>query len=455
MTREPSSFRDYDSILEFDDFFYYRSISENYFKHYDHFIKSGLKEYLLLNNYILPFNEIIANETEFDYCKIKLKTNKIPFISYPYEWSFEQFKEAALFTLKVNAIALEYGMILKDASMFNVQFIGCEPIFIDISSFEIYENGKPWQGYYQFCKHFYGPIFLASKKNGFIPKLLQYFIDGIPLKETVSLSNFTSLFSSGAFLHLYLHSRNEGKLVNSKKNTKLSKSQLLNILNHLKDSINKLKQNSKESIWNDYNQNNNYLQESKSDKSAIIQDYLGEINGHKALDLGANDGFYSSLLANKGYYTLVVDIDELAIDRAFTINKNKYRRSIHPLQVNLANPTPAIGWNNIERKSFWERCNVDVIQALAIIHHLTITHDISFEQIAKKISKHTNYLIIEYVYPNDSQAQILLQNKPHHSSYYNLINFESAFESYFKLKRKSVIKGSERVLFLYESKKCI
>ena len=95
------------------------------------------------------------------------------------------------------------------------------------------------------------------------------------------------------------------------------------------------------------------------------------------MDIGANDGLYSQLLADKGMYTLVVDIDEFAVDRAFKSQHDL----IHSLQMNLVNPTPAIGWNNSERKSFWDRCNVDVIQALAIVHHLVITHDISFEEI--------------------------------------------------------------------------
>lgn len=147
-------------------------------------------------------------------------------------------------------------------------------------------------------------------------------------------------------------------------------------------------------------------------------------------------------------YTLVVDIDELAVDRAF---KTKHDL-IHPLQMNLVNPTPAIGWNNNERKSFWDRCNVDVIQALAIVHHLVITHDISFEEIARKLAQHTQYLIIEFVDPIDSQAQILLQNKPHHRLNYNQINFEIGFNSYFNLIDKKSILETKRELFCYERK---
>jgi 2-polyprenyl-3-methyl-5-hydroxy-6-metoxy-1,4-benzoquinol methylase len=448
MIKEPSSFRDPAAVLEFDTAYYYRKMSLNFLPHYLFFKESGLKDKLVKEGYILPFEEIIDEEPKLGFTNQILKTGKIPFVSYPYEWSFSQFKEAALLTLKINLIALNHGMILKDANMFNVQFFGCKPIFIDQASFEIYKQDEPWKAYYQFCRHFYAPLFLAAKKNIILPKLLQYFIDGIPLKEVVSLCSWSHFLNPGAFLHLYLHSRGEGKKVNVAIKRKLAKNQLVNILKHMEWSIENLTLKHKKTLWEDYNQDNNYEIQSKQNKTYIVKSFLAKIEGYKALDIGANDGLYSQLLAAKGMYTLVVDIDELAVERAF----NSQYNLIHPLQMNLVNPTPAIGWNNTERKSFWERCQVDVIQALAIVHHLVITHDISFEEIAKKLVQHTKYLIIEFVAPEDSQAQILLRNKPHHRLGYNENNFENGFNLFFKLKEKHVVDMMNRTIYLYEKK---
>jgi ribosomal protein L11 methylase PrmA len=447
MIKEASSFRDPDSSLSYDNSYYYRRISLNYEKHYNNFIESGLKDRLLLEGFILPFVVIIDSSPLEGFSSRVLRTDILPFVSYPYEWSFNQFKEAALLTLKINQLALEHGMILKDASMFNVQFTGCKPVFIDLASFEVYEKDTPWTAYYQFCKHFYAPLFLAAKKNIILPKLLLYFIDGIPLKDAVSMCSPTDFLNSGAFLHLYLHAKGEGKIVKGSNENKVAKKQLSNIFIHLESAITNLKIKQKQTVWDNYNQNNNYEIESQLHKVKIIEGFLDQIESTKALDIGANDGLYSQLLADRGMYTLVVDIDELAIDRSFKGN----HELIHPLQMNLVNPTPAIGWNNIERKSFWERCNVDVIQALAIVHHLFITHDISFEEIAKKLAQHTNYLIIEFIHPEDSQTQILLQNKPHHSLNYNQMNFEKSFKSKFKLIVNSKIKNSKRELYLFET----
>jgi hypothetical protein len=452
MIKEPSSFRDPDSVLEFDTEFYYRKMSAIYLPHFLFFKKSCLKDVLLKEGYILPFEEIVDEQPNMGFANQVLKTEKIPFVSYPFEWSFSQFKEAALLTLKINLIALKHGMILKDASMFNIQFIGCKPILIDLTSFEVYEQNKPWKAYYQFCKHFYAPLFLAAKKNIFITKLLLYFIDGIPLKEAVSLSSTKDFFSSGPFLHLFLHAKAEGRVVETKLENHVNQRQLVNLINHLVTSIEKLKLKQKQTIWNDYNQHNNYIAESKASKVLIIQSFLKQIEGEKAMDIGANDGFYSQFLVEKEMYTLVVDIDELAVDRAFRENHNFKSSKIHPLQINLANPTPAIGWDNTERMSFWNRCKVDVIQALAVVHHLAITHDISFEEIAKKLAQHTKYLIIEFVQPCDTQAQILLQKKPHHNLNYNQNNFEERFNDYFNLIELRAISGSKRELYLYEKR---
>ena len=443
MIKEASSFRDPDSSLFYDSSYYYRRISLNYEKHYNHFIDSGLKGKLLQEGFILPFDEIIDDFSEDGVSSRVLRTDILPFVSYPYEWSFNQFKEAALLTLKINQLALEYGMILKDASMFNVQFVGCNPVFIDLASFEVYVQDTPWNAYYQFCKHFYGPLFLAAKKNIILPKLLQYFIDGIPLKEVVSLCSWYDFLNSGAFLHLYLHAKGEGKIVKGSSKKKLAKKQLSNIFTHLESAITNLTLKKKQTVWDNYNQNNNYEIDSQLHKVHIIKGFLEQFNGQKALDIGANDGLYSRLLADKGMYTLVVDIDELAVDRAYKMQNDL----IHPLQMNLVNPTPAIGWNNTERKSFWERCKVDVIQALAIVHHLVITDDISFEEIAEKLAQNTKYLIIEFVDPEDSQAQILLQNKFHKRFVYNNDNFELDFKKFFIILEKINVSNTKRDIY--------
>ena len=87
---------------------------------------------------------------------------RLPLVTYPYEWPFECLKQAACLTLDLLADALRHGYTLKDASAFNVQFIDSRPMFIDVLSFVEYEEGAPFLGYKQFCEQFFAPLCLTA-----------------------------------------------------------------------------------------------------------------------------------------------------------------------------------------------------------------------------------------------------------------------------------------------------
>jgi len=89
----------------------------------------------------------------------------VPFISYPYEWSFGQLKDAVLVTLAIQKRAMKAGMSLKDASAYNIQFYRGKPILVDTLSFEAYREGEPWVAYRQFCQHFLAPLALMAIRD--------------------------------------------------------------------------------------------------------------------------------------------------------------------------------------------------------------------------------------------------------------------------------------------------
>ena len=145
-----ASFRDPSGFVYEKDGVLYRCINRRYKEHYEKLIGSGLYDRLEKEGLLIPHEEVDVQFNDPTVYKI-VKPRKIPVVSYPYEWSFSQLKDAALLTLKVQKMALDYGMTLKDASAFNVQFIGCSPVFIDTLSFEQYSDHSPWQAYRQFC----------------------------------------------------------------------------------------------------------------------------------------------------------------------------------------------------------------------------------------------------------------------------------------------------------------
>lgn len=450
MIKEPSSFRDPDSVLEFDTVFYYRKLSANYLPHYLFFKKSGLQDELVEKCHILPFEEIVDEQPNVGFANLVLKTEKIPFVSYPYEWSFSQFKEAALLTLKINLIAIKYGMILKDASMFNVQFKGCKPIFIDLGSFEIYKNNSQWAGYQQFCRHFLAPLLLASYNDVRLIKLLLVNIDGIDLLFVRKLLPIKSFLNSGVFLHILLNTLALKKTSNKKIN--LKEQGLKSILVHLIDTIKKLKLKNKNSEWVDYYNKTNYSDSGLLQKALIIEKFIKELNVKTGLDIGANDGRFSKLLSNRLIYTVSTDIDELAVEKNFIDASRDENDNLLSLHFNFANPTPSIGWDNTERESFYARAKFDLVLALAVVHHFVITYDLSFEMIAKKFSQIGKYLIIEFPLPKDEKVQFISRNKPSQFLNYNIENFKIAFEKYFFELDNKFIESNNRVIFLYAKK---
>ncbi|HUX58958.1 MAG TPA: hypothetical protein VMV77_18445, partial [Bacteroidales bacterium] len=207
MKRIESSFRDPDGYMfEFGGEFF-RAVNQSYKSSYNHFISSGLYDKLIGLGLIVPFEEVDPSQFDLaDPYKV-LKPERVKFISYPYEWAFDMLKDAALLTLKIQKIALEYGMSLKDASAYNIQFKNGKPIFIDSLSFELYPTDKPWVAYRQFCQHFLAPLAVMANVEVGLNRLFIIYIDGVPLNIATRMLPLKCRFNIGMFLHIYLHSR--------------------------------------------------------------------------------------------------------------------------------------------------------------------------------------------------------------------------------------------------------
>src|ERR1043165_3607678 len=182
----PASFRDPSGFVFRQDDTWYRYMARSYAPHYDRLMASGLYEQLTKDGLMIPHTEALPFPEYKEAYKI-LQPEQLPFWSYPYEWSFHQLKDAALTTLSLAKKGLEKGLILKDANAYNIQFHQGRPALIDSLSFEIYEEGKPWQAFRQFCDHFLYPLLLQSRTADWNPALLMAFPDGLPATLTARL----------------------------------------------------------------------------------------------------------------------------------------------------------------------------------------------------------------------------------------------------------------------------
>jgi ribosomal protein L11 methylase PrmA len=418
-------------------------------------LSSGLYKRLVDSGKLIPHKEITppifpTNDQHFK----TISPEVIPFISYPYEWSFSQLKDAALLTLDIAIAAVNCGMVLKDASAYNVQFIGAKPIFIDTLSFEKYIQGEPWIAYKQFCQHFLAPITLMSKVDIRLNKLLQSNIDGIPLDLAVNILPFKSLISPSLFFHLFLHAKYQAKHANdgskvSKK--KFSKQAFLGMLSNLKSSIESLNWKPAGTEWADYYQNTNYSDRAFSQKKLLIEKFVSQTNARNIMDLGANTGIISRVAAKSGAKIVACDFDPAAVELNYIHCRNESNDSILPILLDLTSSSPSIGWDNKERLSFLNRVNVDLILALALIHHLAISNNIPLGHIVNYFSKLSKYLLIEFVPKEDSQVVRLLSTRKDIFPHYNIKEFEKSFCTKFEIIEKESLEASQRTLYLMKN----
>lgn len=448
-----SSFRDPSGSLFVKDGVLYRRIAPIYKQHYEHAQNSGLYHSLITEGLLIPHQEIVSDTNDKATYKI-IAPQKIPFISYPYEWCFSQLKDAAILTLTIQKKALNHKMILKDASAFNVQFLKGRPIFIDTLSFENYKEGSAWVAYRQFCQHFLAPLALMCRCDIRLNQLLKIFIDGIPLDLTSALLPRWTFLSPLIAAHIHLHAKSQKKLskINFKPSWNISRRNLNALIESLETTVRKLVLKKQDTEWANYYQETNYSAESFAGKKKIISEFLKKMHPKAVWDLGANTGEFSRLASEKGIETVSFDIDPMAVEKNYREVKHKKENNLLPLIIDLCNPSPGIGWDNEERLSLRDRGPADMAMALALVHHLAISNNTPFRMIAKSFSRLCAHIIIEFIPKTDSQVKRLLATREDIFPDYHQTAFEKEFCRYFNINDKKGIAGSERTLYLMTKK---
>jgi len=452
------SFRDPSGFLFHADGVLYRQVNKSYSADYDMLMSSGLYEALTNAGKLVPHQEAsgVASVTSDAYRIIKPQL--IPFVSYPYEWSFSQLKDAALLTLDLQEEALKRGMSLKDASAFNVQFLGSKPIFIDTPSFERYVEGTPWVGYQQFCQHFVAPLALLSQCDIHLRSLSLSFLHGVPLSLASALLPKSSWFKFSHLIHIHLHARSQSKYADAAGGGKssparpLNRTALLGILDSLRSSVQKLTWTPGGTEWADYYKATNYTSRALSEKETIVDSLIREVKPNIAWDLGANNGLFSRLAVANGAYTVACDVDPSAVEKNYVRCKKEQNSSLLPLIVDLTNPSPSLGWAHTERKSLLERGPTDLVLALALIHHLAISNNVPLDNLARFFASCGKSLIIEFVPKQDSQVQKLLASRKDIFPEYTQECFERDFGRYFSIERSVPVPETSRVIYLMRVK---
>jgi ribosomal protein L11 methylase PrmA len=454
IARDPGSYRDPGGFVYRRDGVLYRQIGPSSIDDWDAFLASGLADRLIASGRLIGHEVVDLTDAATAEARAVIKPDPIDFISYPYEWTFGELQDAALLTLDIELEALKVGWTLKDASAYNVQFRDARPVLIDSLSFEPHEDGTPWVAYRQFCEHFLAPLAVMSRRDIRLSALLRADPDGIPLDLAKGLVPWRTRLNFGLLSHLHLHANaqvrhaandDEGKAA---KSARISRTRLIALIGNLRNTVAGLSWKPGGTEWSDYADNTSYNDAATVSKERLVGEFVAQVDGTRAWDLGANTGRYSRIAAETGKRVLAFDIDPAAAERNYRQIRREERADILPLILDIANPSPGIGWANKERRSLLERADPDVILALALVHHLAISRNVPLPMLLDLFAAMAPWAIVEFVPKEDVMVRRLLATRRDVFPDYTLEGFRTAAAVRWDVVTEAPIEESPRTLFL-------
>lgn len=452
---DPGSFRDPNGFVFRRSGVIHRQINRSFATEWDDLVASGFLA-ALQHRGILVDHQLAPIEAAMEPAAAHavIRPEPVDFVSYPYEWSFGQLKDAALLTLEAQAVAADAGFTLRDATAYNVQFHRGRPILIDTLSFERAEAGAQWIAYRQFCEHFLAPLALMARRDVRCGLMLRDFIDGIPLDLAATLLPWRTRLNLGILSHLHLHARAQRHYADrpsagaaAAAGRPMSPLRQRALVDSLRRTVEGLTWKPEGTEWADYAENTSYGESATQRKDDLVAGFLRDAGGATVWDLGANTGRFSRIAAGLGRRVVAWDVDAAAVERHYQLIRRDGVTSILPLIVDVVNPSPGLGWANAERRSLAERADADVVLALALVHHLAISRNVPLDRLAAYFAGLAAGLVVEFVPKDDPMVRTLLATRQDVFPDYTLDGFRAAFGRPFNLVAEAPIEGTTRVLF--------
>lgn len=446
---ETSSFRDPAGYIIDGGDAIYRVVTEQGANDWRELTNSGLYDELLEAGAILPHEQVDEHPLRPSGAAFFLRTERLPFFSYPYEWSFLQLRDAALRTLDVLRRALRRGMILKDGSAFNVTFQGSHPLFIDILSFTRYTSGEPWLGYRQFCEHFLAPLLLSDYTGDVLSRWMQADLDGLPLSTASKLLPLRSRLRFSEALHIHLHAGGIRRYSGLPRDT-VKRARATNVsalVASLHELISRLPRKKRSSHWTDYYESTVYTAEEEAEKQRFVEEFLRSVAPRSLWDLGCNTGKYAGLAASMGIPTVAMDADAAVIDALHAGLKAKDNRYLHPIVMNLARPSPRLGWAHGERLSLADRGPADAALYLGLVHHLRFADGIPLDRQYAYLASIARHVLLEWIPPDDANVLRMTRGSIRASLPYSEAIHERALLQCFTIEKTMALGHSGRVLY--------
>ena len=383
-----------------------------------------------------------------------LRHDRLPAVSYPHEWSFGMLKDAALLQLDLTLAALDERMTLKDATPFNVQWIGARPTFIDIGSFTAYEAGAPWAGYRQFCETFLYPLFLQAYRNIPFHPWLRGRLDGMTAAECRSCLSARDYLRPGVLAHVALQARAQARYEDADADVGaqlraagFGAALIRNNVARLRRTVARLLWRPSRSTWSDYQRVLTYDDADLERKGAFVRRVLGTRCWPLVWDIGCNTGIYSRMAAEHADYVLALDADHLVIDRLYEALKAEGTPAILPLVADVADPSPGLGWRGRERGPLADRAAPDLILCLALAHHIVIGRNVPLADFVDWLGEFEAEVVVEIVDRGDPMVERLLRNRRGQAIEYSGAAARAVLERHFDIVTHETMESGTRTLY--------
>ncbi|NLT05112.1 MAG: methyltransferase [Solirubrobacterales bacterium] len=462
---EPGSFRDPESRIFYAGGDVYRALSADGLADFEALRATGLFERFQADGRLVR-TELVEDTSAVPADLLPtgaaglLRHERIPFVSYPYEWTFSMLRDAALLQLDLTLAALDEGMILKDSTPYNVQFRGAKPVFVDVGSFERLREGEPWVGYRQFCMLYLYPLLLQAAKGVEFHPWLRGSINGITPAQMRGMVSFRDRFRRGFFLNVFMHAKLEARHADRGKEVKaevkqagFKKELIVANVRRMRKLVASLGWDPPKGVWVAYGERNSYSGEDAARKDEFVREVVTSQPWNLTWDIGANNGRYSRIAAEGSKAVLAVDADQGPVELLYRTLREEGDERILTLTMNLADPSPSLGWRGLERRDMAARGKPDLVLALALIHHVTIAANVPVAEFVDWLASLGTALVIEFPTREDPMVKKLLGPKREglHPDY-ERVSFERVLAAAFDVERRERSKSGTRLLYFARPK---
>lgn len=448
---EPGSFRDRTARIFYQNGQVFRSLSQVALDHWtplsrSAFFREAIAAGRIVGTEVSPDPSVAAM---FDPPPAAvLRHERIPFVSYPYEWPFGMLRDAALLTLDLQLEALDAGFSLKDATPYNVQWRGTAPVFIDTPSFQKLAAGEPWVGYHQFCELFLYPLFLQAYKGVPFQPWLRGSIDGITPAQMKQLMSLRDRLRPGVFTHVYLQAKLEGRYGGATTDMRGTLRQAGFSAALVKANVARLR--SLVASLTSEPRDDHPMDESDPNRECqdrFIANVLQRRPRHLVWDVGGAASFPTAVAATHAHYVVTLDADRDGTERLYRRLRREGPANVLPLTVNLADPSPGLGWHGLERQPLDARGRPDLLLCLRALPHLVIGANVPLSRVLDWMYEVAPELLIEFVAREDAGVRQLLHNRDDHYVDYHRPAFEAELTARYRVIERVEVAQGTRIIY--------